>query len=116
MPSLDEVREISLLEPFGEQNPEPRFLLKNQEINQKRQVGAERTHLQCRIGNAKGIGFGLGSLLPSLPNKVDVVCRVGVNTWGGSEQVQLFVEDLATTTPVQSSQEDVETSYSRHSR
>ena len=93
--SLDLVRSISQLEPFGAGNPEPKFLLRSQEMQSLRQVGTEGAHLQCKMGSFKAIGFGLGELCDRLPDRCDVVCRLGVDTWNGQERVQLFIEDMA---------------------
>ena len=93
--TLDLVKSLKLLEPFGAGNPEPSFLLKNQKIDWAKQVGGEGDHLQCSIGGKKAIGFRLGHLLDNLPDQVDVVCRLGIDTWGGMEKVQIVVEDFA---------------------
>ena len=92
-------RALAGLEPFGSGNEEPTFLLKNQSLDSLRTVGAENAHLQCRIGSVKSIGFGLGGLLEQLSSnqKVDVACRIGINSWNGKEEVQLFIEDIRRT-------------------
>lgn len=95
--SLELIHNLSKLEPFGAGNPEPRFLLKNQMISGMRTVGKEDQHLQCFVSGIKSVGFGLGNLLPSISDQIDVVCRLGVDKWDGTERVQVFVEDMATT-------------------
>ncbi len=92
--SPDFVGSITLLEPFGAANPEPRFLLKNQELQSLRQVGGEGRHLQCSVLNTKAIGFGLGELYDHIPEQCDLVCRVGLDAWSGEQKVQLFIEDV----------------------
>jgi single-stranded-DNA-specific exonuclease len=92
--TLDNARDLQRLEPFGEGNREPLFLVKNQNISNLRCVGSEQQHLQCQIGDAKAVGFNLGHLLPSLTERADIVCRLGTDSWGGHERVQLFVEDV----------------------
>lgn len=95
--TLDLVKSLKLLEPFGAGNPEPSFLLKNQKVGWAKQVGGDGAHLQCSIGGKKAIGFRLGQLLDKLPDCVDVVCKLGVDTWGGAERVQVIIEDVADT-------------------
>jgi len=107
--TLSAVQSLQKLEPFGEGNPEPRFLIHNQELSQARCVGADGEHLQCTIGKVKSVGFRLGHLESELPERADVVVRVGIDTWGKREQVQLFIEDLAQAVPVQSSPKAVGT-------
>lgn len=85
---------LASLEPFGQGNPEPRLLLRNVTLSALRRVGAEARHLQCMIGATKGIGFGLGNLLQHVAEPVDVLVRVGLDTWNGRRQAQVFVEDV----------------------
>ena len=93
LPLLSDLRR---LEPYGAANREPLFLLKNQTVLGGRSVGKEGRHLQCMIGGKKAVGFGLGHLLPSLPSRADIVCRLGIDSWSGKDQVQIFVEDIRT--------------------
>lgn len=90
------MKELQSLAPFGAGNDEPVFLLSSQKMTDLRTVGADKSHLQCRIGAIKGIGFGLGALVDQISHdKVfDIACRLGVNSWQGRESVQLFVEDI----------------------
>jgi single-stranded-DNA-specific exonuclease len=90
--------QLSTLEPFGQGNPEPRFLLQSVALDDSRIVGREQTHLQCRIGGRKAIGFGLGHIDPS--GLFDAVCRVGMDTWQGMTQPQLFLDDVRISQPV----------------
>jgi hypothetical protein len=60
-----------------------------------RTAGAEGRHLQCKIANVSGIGFGLGHLFDQLPPKADLLCKLSVNVWQGTERLQLIIEDVA---------------------
>ena len=89
------VRGLKSLEPFGAGNDDPMFLLRAQMVSDVRAIGSDGTHLQCRIGRTRAIGFGLGALASSIgQQRIDVACRLGMNTWNGRETLQLFVEDL----------------------
>lgn len=90
------VKELGSLAPFGAGNDEPVFLLSSQKMTDLRTVGADKSHLQCRIGSVKGIGFGLGALVDQISHDktFDIACRLSVNSWQGRESVQLFVEDV----------------------
>lgn len=94
---------LRALEPFGEGNPEPRFLLHSVLLRDLRLVGGDRTHLQGSASGHKVIGFGLGHLLPHLAQDVDVLCRIGIQTWQGSRRLQLFIDDMRTSTPAPTS-------------
>jgi single-stranded-DNA-specific exonuclease len=95
MATLVLAKKLSALEPFGQHNDEPSFVLKNQTITNIRTVGNENAHLQCRIGNMKAIGFGLGALAETIgSNPVDIVCRLSINQWNSKEEMQLIIEDI----------------------
>lgn len=81
--------------PFGQGNPEPRFLLRNVLLQKVRTVGAEGIHLQASLEHIKLIGFRLGHLLPYAHEPIDIVCRLGVHIWNEKTSPQLFIEDLA---------------------
>ncbi len=89
-------KELLSLSPFGTGNEEPTFLLRRQCLTDLRVVGAEGTHLQCRIGDIKCIGFRLGAFIDHLGGEqyVDVACRIGINEWQGRESVQVVIEDI----------------------
>lgn len=88
--------ELAKLEPFGQGNPEPRFLIENVQLRDARQVGQTGSHLQAKLGMHKVIGFGMGELMPSLSEPVDITVHVGLNTWQGVTSVQLFLDDVRT--------------------
>ena len=88
------LEELQTLEPYGQKNPEPRFILQNVSMEDMRLVGADESHLQCKIGNCKAIGFGLGSLHTDCNEKMDVLCRIGIDEWNGRRQPQIFIEDV----------------------
>lgn len=93
--TMSMAKNIASLEPFGSGNPEPVFFVRAQIISDTRAVGSEKTHLQCRVGGIKAIGFGLGAHAENLgSSRVDIACRLGVNTWQGRESVQIFIEDI----------------------
>ncbi|MFA6523860.1 MAG: DHH family phosphoesterase [Candidatus Peribacteraceae bacterium] len=85
---------LSKLEPFGQGNREPRFILSNVMISNMRRVGKDGVHLQARVGGLKGIGFRLGTLLPQINDAVDVACRLSIDAWEGKSQPQLLIEDV----------------------
>lgn len=85
---------LDALQPFGQGNPEPRFLLEQVRLDALRRVGAEGRHLQAVVGGHKLIGFGLGPVAPRCTAPVDLVCRLGIDTWNGVQRTQLFVDDV----------------------
>jgi single-stranded-DNA-specific exonuclease len=87
---------LQSLEPFGQGNPELRFLAPHVRIDQPKRVGAEGKHLQGRISGHKMIGFGLGALADRCDAPLDILCRIGVDTWNGRSGMQVVVEDMRT--------------------
>ena len=86
--------EFLAMEPFGQGNPEPRFLLRHSPLDSLRAVGKNRDHLQARAFGLKAIGFGLGHLRNRTGNAPDLVCRIGIDTWNGARAPQIFIEDI----------------------
>lgn len=97
--TLQLVEQLQQLEPFGQGNNEPRFLIRNVQLEDIRLVGLEQTHVQCRIAGCKAIGFSLAHLEAHFGQKLDVVCRIGVDTWTGTKKPQLLIEDMRLTVP-----------------
>ncbi len=92
--SMNVAESLEQLEPFGEGNDEPHFLLRDVAISDCRRVGTDGAHLQCRIANTKAIGFRFGEYIESLPPIIDCAVRIGKNTWNGQTSLQLIIEDL----------------------
>lgn len=92
--SLASIEAISTLEPFGQGNPEPIFLLPDITLESPRRVGSEGQHLQGRVQGCAVIGFELGHLSERLENSVDLVCSLSKNTWNGRVSPQIVVKDI----------------------
>ncbi len=92
--TLDTVRALKSLEPFGPGNPEPRFILPNAELSFLRTVGSDQSHLQAKLGMLPVIGFGLAHTIPSIKGPVDLLVRLGENTWNERTTPQLILEDI----------------------
>lgn len=92
--SLSFVEQLRHLEPFGQGNPEPLFFLRNVSLNHMRQVGREGAHLQGRIAGLKTIGWRLGHLIDVAATPLDILCKVGIDTWNGNRSPQIVIEDM----------------------
>lgn len=92
--SLPLIHELAHLEPFGQGNPEPQFLVESVRLEAPRTVGQEGKHLQARAFGHKIIGFGLGELRAHANAPLDLVCRLGIDAWNGREETQLQVVDM----------------------
>ncbi len=92
------VKELNLLEPFGNSNQKPVFGAKGIEVVDPRIVG--NNHLKMRL-KQKGvtidtIGFCMGDLLEKIENSytVDVVFVPCINEWNGNKSLQLNLKAL----------------------
>ena len=102
--SIDNVKSLDLLEPYGNCNPKPLMCISAARLESASQVGNGR-HLRIRIrfGDQRfeGIFFShsLGELGLREGNLVDVAFRPQINEYRGSVSVQLVVSALRRHTP-----------------
>ena len=103
--SLDTAKELAGLEPFGEGNREPVFLLNDMKVLQPKAVGAANRHLKmvlsCKdedgtIRNFDAIAFGAGEWVDMFAegSNVYVLAEMGVNVWNNRESLSLRVADM----------------------
>lgn len=85
---------LQALEPHGQGNPEPMFLLTNVRLERPRKIGSDSSHLQGSLDGKKLIGFRMGAFLDATTEPLDLLCRIGIDSWQGKRQVQVFVEDM----------------------
>ena len=96
---LKSVKELSLLEPFGEANKMPIFMYKNLRINSIRAL-SEGKHLKLTLKDdnlvIEAIGFNMGHLVEEylLGDKIDVVGSLEINSFNGRETVQINLKDI----------------------
>jgi single-stranded-DNA-specific exonuclease len=108
---------LKKMEPFGEGNPEPVFIMKNMKIFELKICGNGSKHLKLSLGSASGsprfdkmshrveagspkifdsIGFGLCEKFPKLAvgDIIDVVFNLSEDSWNGSKKMQIKIIDL----------------------
>lgn len=97
--NLKSVKELSLLEPFGEANKMPLFLYRNLKIHSIRAL-SEGKHIKLTLQDNNfyidSIGFNLGYLAEEyqIGDKVDVVGTLEINSFNGMENVQINLKDI----------------------
>ena len=97
--NIPDVQSLQLLEPFGEANTMPIFLLKNLKINSIRAL-SEGKHLKLTLKDGNymldAIGFNMGELSQEykLDDKIDIIGTLGINTFNGMQNVQLTIKDM----------------------
>lgn len=93
------VKQLDLLEPFGEANRRPIFVYKNLKIDSIRAL-SDGKHLKMTLkdGNTivNAIGFNMGQLSKEymISDRIDVVGTLEINAYNGREMVQINVKDI----------------------
>lgn len=96
---IDTVKELTVLEPYGEANKMPIFIYKNLKIDSIRAL-SEGKHLKLTLRDKNilidAIGFNMGKLVNEylLGDKVDIVGCLELNKYNGRESVQINLRDL----------------------
>lgn len=102
---------IKILEPYGEANQRPLFLIKGLKILEIRLVGNDGKHIKLKLGSLKSnkffnaIGFSLNSGDAGLDwgkrlqveDILDAAAYVDVNEWNGNRELQLKLVDIKLT-------------------
>lgn len=97
--TLDNVKSLKLLEPFGEANKTPVFIYKNLKIDSIRAL-SEGKHLKLTLkdGNTivNAIGFNMGEYSGQylIGDKIDVIGILEINSYNGTENVQINMKDI----------------------
>ena len=97
--NVNTVKELSMLEPFGEANKMPVFMYKNLRISSIRAL-SDGKHLKLSLRDEgtyiDAIGFNMGHLVDEflLGDKVDVLGNLEINSYNGRESVQINLKDL----------------------
>ena len=97
--SMDLVKSLSVLEPFGEANKVPLFLIKNLKIDSIRAL-SEGRHLKLSLRDESvvinAIGFDIGNLAEEykIGDKIDVVGTLEINTFNGFSSIQINIKDI----------------------
>lgn len=97
--TLENVKSLKLLEPFGESNKTPIFIYKNLRIDSIRAL-SEGKHLKLTLkdGNTivNAIGFNMGKYSEEylIGDKIDVIGVLETNIFNGIESVQINMKDL----------------------
>jgi single-stranded-DNA-specific exonuclease len=102
------VLSLAELEPYGQGNQEPLFLVQNARLTNLRRVGADGKHLQATVGNAKVIGFGMGEWERHAESELDLVCKLGLDSFGYKTVPQLFLVDARVAKKTEESEETEE--------
>ena len=96
--SIDTVKRLNLLEPFGEGNRAPLFLLKNCTVKSKMPMkDGKFTSFTVESGGvtirAKSFKIPFGKFSPKAGDRIDLLAAADINEWNGNVSVELGVAD-----------------------
>lgn len=97
--NIKDIQDLSLLEPYGESNKLPLFLVRNLKIQSIRSL-SDGKHLKLKLGVdnyiIEAIGFNMGALAQEylIGDKIDLVGSLEINGFNGKEQMQFNVKDI----------------------
>lgn len=99
--SIDLIRGLDALQPFGEGNPEPVFALEAATLASVRTVGKENQHWKLTLDRERGgpldvVGWSLVSVYPDLrPGmQLNLAGTLAENSWNGRSRVQMVLRDI----------------------
>ena len=98
--TIDMIREIEKLAPFGQGNPEPRLGTRGLEVVASRIVGNKHLKLRLKQGNGATMGaiaFNRGSQLGNQVRdgaRLAAVFTPRLNVWNGTTTVELDIKDM----------------------
>ena len=99
--SLDTIKQMDLLAPFGMSNPKPKVLIEEMSINNIRRIGTDKKHLKVVFEDdgitLDSIGFGFGEKHEEISpiSKVSVIGELSINEWNNFRKPQIMLHDLA---------------------
>lgn len=96
---IDKIKQLEVLEPYGEGNTLPVIIYKNLKIDSIRAL-SEGKHLKLILldGNSyiDAIGFNMGDLTNQfqIGDKVDIVGNIGINQFRNIENISITLKDI----------------------
>jgi len=94
------VKQLSTLEPFGEGNEEPIFVIRSLVVDDIKAIGSNQAHLKMTLkshgAKIDAIAFGQGFMIEYIKtgDRIDVLANVQKNEWNGNVSVQLNIIDI----------------------
>jgi len=103
------VDKLSLLEPYGNGNPEPRFVIENAKVQMVKIVGQgghimvmlqdgsaiSNSSKKCKAMCFRAVDTPVGDALLGAKGKIiHVAGKIKINDWNGNRQAELFIDDV----------------------
>lgn len=105
--NLQLIKEFAKLEPYGNGNARPKFILRDVRKVSAKFVGEKQDHISCVFSANSAVGFSgniqaiafraaqtpLAEILLNATKPLDLVGTFNINSWMGVEKVQMVIED-----------------------
>ncbi|GAK11319.1 single-stranded-DNA-specific exonuclease RecJ [Geomicrobium sp. JCM 19039] len=97
--TIDLIREVEQLAPFGMGNPKPCVLIEESKIIDKRSIGAKKNHVKMQLADDDAqldcIGFRKSYIddQVSMSSSISVIGELETNEWRGKIKPQLILKD-----------------------
>lgn len=95
------IKDIDKLEPYGSENPRPKFLATGLMIDSPKKMGQGERHLSFRVKQGtttlRAVAFGMADQLEDMLSQegnCSVVFTAKINEWNGARRVELEVLDF----------------------
>jgi single-stranded-DNA-specific exonuclease len=92
------LKELDLLQPTGQDNPDAVFISTNLEVKGYRKIGKESQHLRLTVSDGRitfdAVAFRQGLWADQMPKTVDLAYVFEKNVYNGRESLQLNVRDI----------------------
>lgn len=90
------LEDLEKFEPFGEDNPKPKFLSRGLEIIDKVSMGANAQHVKFRFGSIWAVAFSQAENFKDLKigDRVDAVYYLEFNEFNGRRSAQMKIVDM----------------------
>ena len=96
---LEAIKEINIMEPFGEGNAKPIILYRNLRIYAIRTL-SEGKHLKMTLQDERvsidAIGFNMGDManMYQIDDKIDIIGNIEINTFNNKDKIQIVLKDI----------------------
>lgn len=95
--SLPSVQELQQLEPVGEGNEEPTFVLPRLRVERATVVGGTHLKMTLRVAGTPLSAFGpnLGHRCPAPGSSIDALATLAADAWAGGNKLEMKLRDFA---------------------
>ena len=108
--NLNLAQKLTSLEPFGNGNRKPRFIIKDLNVIRADLIGANKNHIKCLFsaknlagfaGNLSAVAFNIEDsrmaeilLAKNKGQKLAIAGTLDINSWMGVDNLQIIIEDV----------------------